>query len=176
MNFYTSNCVFYILFVLSLYFIPGLCQNTTSICEEFLNCSSCTNQEKCVWCTSKGCVSGWFYGPSDAFSCADWRWKTCSFNVNIVFWIAVGLVAFIVFGIPIVILIGCFCCQRKRGKAKNLQEFSKEREERESLLQETGTRTPRTDEAREKLRAKWGLGSTRANTKNDPFDQSPAKL
>jgi len=181
MNFNSSNCVFLVLFVLSLYFIPGLCQtnSTNSTCASFFICSDCTHQEKCVWCQSKNsCVPGWFYGPFDAFSCADWRWKTCSINVNILFWVAVGVVAIIVFGIPILILLYCFCCQSKRGKAKSLQEFSREREERESLMQES--KTPRTDEAREKLRAKWGLGSSSrtvsSNTKNDPFDQTPTKL
>jgi len=153
-------------------------QNTTTneTCENFLTCGDCSMENKCVWCQSKTtCVPGWFYGPNDAFSCADWRWKTCSINLNIIFWVVVGVAAFIIVGIPLLCLCCCFCCQSKRGKSKSLDEFSRDRQEKESLLQSSGGRTPQTDAKREYFREKYSNFKS-SNTRNDPFDQTPVKL
>jgi len=136
--------------------------STLTGCAQYLNCSSCSSKT-CVWCESDGiCTDGTFYGSKPLSTCKDFMWMQCKIQGRYAIAIAGGGVGFILF--LFVCLICCCCCCKKKHSHKyyHIQD-----EEKSSLI---GSRTPITDERRNAMRAKWGVGASNSRTSSSSWN------
>jgi len=137
----------------------------SGFCSELKSCESCASSSKCVWCAGQNnCVDGDMFG-GNVKNCSSWRWKQCHVPGVWLLVAGAGGVALIFF---IIVTVVC-CCLRSRpcfGGSSYVKTPEQARQEVQ-LLEETrtllngGSRTPMTDEHRQRMKEKWGVGGTK---------------
>eukprot|EP01090_Pellita_catalonica_P012669 TRINITY_DN2816_c0_g1_i1.p1 TRINITY_DN2816_c0_g1~~TRINITY_DN2816_c0_g1_i1.p1 ORF type:complete len:199 (+),score=33.05 TRINITY_DN2816_c0_g1_i1:106-702(+) len=138
-------------------------------CEANLECGDCVKDKSCVWCKSDDtCKQGSIYGPKGEIfkGCDDFRWAQCKVPGKIVFWGGVGVV--VLFLLFLVVAFFCCCCMMSRRRRRNIKakQISWE-EEREELLTGNQSATPKTDERRSAMYAKYGTPEERERKKQE---------
>jgi len=133
-------------------------ENNPTSCSSYSSCFDCTALTTCIWCASNEiCKDGTWFPTND---CDDWRWKQCSINGKIPFYVALGLVLLIILCLFGCIFYCCCCCKSKRRQLKHFKDFTslqvQDREERFGLLEKT-PKHPQTDTKRMELSQKYNI-------------------
>ncbi|GAM21768.1 hypothetical protein SAMD00019534_049430 [Acytostelium subglobosum LB1] len=130
---------------------PAKSPNVTG-CATRTSCSDCTSDTDCVWCHSAAkCTSGSFYGSNPLDTCRDFMWMQCNMKGIYTLLISAGiLLVIILFFIALI----CCCCRRRKTVIYN-NTYTIQDDEAKNLI----SSTPVTDQRREQMRMKYGVGS-----------------
>jgi len=132
---------------------------TTSVlptgCAAHTSCSDCVADNTCLWCPgASSCVSGDLLHNN---ICSDWQWQQCKIPGTYTLYGGIALICVVVLAIFICICCCCCAARRRKARAARRKVELESADEREPFIQHQESKTPKTDERRQQLMAKYGI-------------------
>ena len=130
---------------------------TDAKCATYTDCGQCTDDSNCVWCSvGSYCRSGGFSGAD----CDGWMYGQCA-NDGLALLVGVGIIIALAILILLAIAFCCVFCRRSTASYEVMDD--------EAQPSSTGPTSahPITDQHRQDMEAKYGLGSTQPRTEID---------